>query len=176
MGIQELKSKIGDYAKDIRINLGNILTEEGAPGLNLNQIYGVALSCAYQTRNHELISAIENEALEKTSAEERQAAKSAASIMAMNNVYYRFNHLVEDPEFSKMPAKLRMSVIGNPGVEKVDFELYSLAVSSLNACGMCIKAHVNEVKKAGLTNEAVQSSVRIAAVVNAAAQALEINK
>jgi alkyl hydroperoxide reductase subunit D len=92
----------------------------------------------------------------------------------MNNVYYRFVHLVSDKEYGKLPAKLRMNVIGSPGIAKVDFELYALAVSAINGCGMCMDAHVHEVAKAGVSRVGVQSAIRIAAVVNATAQALSI--
>ena len=95
--------------------------------------------------------------------------------MGMNNVYYRFVHLVSDKEYSKLPAKLRMNVIGNPGIDKVDFELYSLAISAINGCGMCIDAHVHEIEKAGIEIIGIQSSIRIAAVINATAQSITIN-
>ena len=72
-----------------------------------------------------------------------------------------------------MPAKLRMNVIGNPGVEKADFELWSLAVSAINGCGMCIDSHEAELKKHGLTADQIQTSVRIAATVNAVAAVLD---
>jgi len=92
--------------------------------------------------------------------------------MAMNNVYYRFIHLAADDEIKKMPANLRMQVIANPGVPKVDFEIMSLAVSAINGCGMCMESHVHEVVKAGLSKQGAQSAIRIAAVLNAAAQAV----
>ena len=93
--------------------------------------------------------------------------------MGMNNVYYRFVHLVENPDYATLPAKLRMNVIGNPGVAKTDFELYSLAVSAINGCGACVAAHDKVVRKAGVTAEGVQSAVRIAAVIHGVAVALE---
>ena len=90
------------------------------------------------------------------------AAKAAAAVMAMNNVYYRFTHLVEKPDYSTMPARLRMNVIGNPGVDQLDFELWSLAVSAINGCGKCIESHEHEVISKGATKEMVQDAVRIA--------------
>jgi alkyl hydroperoxide reductase subunit D len=173
MNIEELKSSLSDYAKDIKLNLGSVLTEEGAPDLTQAQIYSIALASAYATKNTALISAISADA-STLGDEAKHAAKAAASIMAMNNVYYRFAHLVGDKEYSKMPAKLRMNVIGNSGVEKVDFELMSLAVSAINGCGMCMDAHVHEVTKAGISKQGVQSCIRIASVINAAAQAHHI--
>src|SRR3546814_9534653 len=89
--------------------------------------------------------------------------------MAMNNVYYRFVHIAANKEYGKLPARLRMNVIGKPGVEKVDFELWSLAVSAINGCGMCIDAHEHELRKGGLPTEAIQAAVRIASVVHAVA-------
>ena len=101
------------------------------------------------------------------------AARAAAAIMGMNNVYYRFVHLVGNDEYAKLPAKLRMNVIGSPGIDKTDFELYSLAVSAINGCGACVAAHEKVVRKAGIAAEGVQSAVRIAAVIHGVAVALE---
>jgi alkyl hydroperoxide reductase subunit D len=93
--------------------------------------------------------------------------------MGMNNVYYRFVHLVENPDYAMLPARLRMNVIGSPGVPKTDFELYSLAVSAINGCGACVASHEKVVRKSGVTAEGVQSAVRIAAVMHGIAVALE---
>ncbi len=172
MNIENLKDRLGDYAKDVKLNLGTVLTPEGAPELSQAQIYVIALASAYSTKNAAVVSAITEEA--QLGAAEVQAAKAAATIMAMNNVYYRFVHLVGDKQYGALPAKLRMNVIGNPGIPKVDFELASLAVSSINGCGMCMEAHVAEVVKAGVVPLGVQSAIRIAAVVNAVAQAESI--
>ena len=92
--------------------------------------------------------------------------------MAMNNVYYRFTHLVGG-EYPNMPAKLRMNVMARPGVDKATFELWSLAVSAVNGCGMCMESHERAVRQQGLTAEQVQAAVRIAAVVHAAAAVLD---
>lgn len=170
MTLDVLKDRLGDYAKDIKLNISNVLSTDGAPDLTQNQIYGIALASAYSTRNTSVVHAILAEAQSLSDAE-RHAARAAATVMAMNNVYYRFVHLVKDKDYGTFPAKLRMNVIGNPGIPKVDFELYSLAVSAINGCGMCLDAHVHEVTKAGVTQIGVQSAIRIAAVVNALAQA-----
>lgn len=175
MTIETLKNQLGDFAKDIRLNLGSVLTTEGAPDLTQNQIYGIALASAYSTRTPSVIEAVKSEAAAVLSEAEVEAAKAAATIMAMNNVYYRFIHLVSDKEYGKLPAKLRMNVIGSPGIEKVDFELYSLAVSAINGCGMCMDAHVHEVIKGGVSKVGVQSAIRIASVINAAAQAVQLS-
>lgn len=174
MSIEAIKEALPDYAKDIRLNLSTITTAEGCPGLTLKQVWAVALSCAYATRQDMLISNIGAAASAHLSDAETGGAKAAATIMGMNNVYYRFVHLIEDEDFKNMRANLRMTIIGNPGCDKVDFELMSLAVSAINGCGMCLVSHKNNLLKHGLTKEAVQSAVRIAAVLNAAAQALTI--
>lgn len=174
MTIEHLKDQLPDYAKDTRLNLGSVLTPEGAPDLSLNQIYGIALSSAYATKHPGVIQAVKASVSAILSEAELEAAKAAATIMGMNNVYYRFVHLAGDEEYKKMPAKLRMNVIGAPGIPKVDFELYSLAVSAINGCGMCIEAHNHEVLKGGISKLGVQSTIRIAAVINATAQGLAI--
>lgn len=174
MNLDQLKNQLPDYAKDIRLNLSSVLSEEGAPGLNLKQIMLISLACAYATKQESVIDAFFSATKAQLNADEINAAKSAATIMAMNNIYYRFVHLVSDKSYATMPAKLRMSVIGNPGVAKVDFELASLAISAINGCGMCIDAHTHELTSADVSKEAIQSSIRIAAVMNAAATGVGI--
>lgn len=175
MSLETLKDLVKDYGKDIRINLESVLSVEGAPGLNETQIYGTFLASAYASKSPKLAEIAESIVLSKISAEEIEGVKAASTIMAMNNIYYRYLHLLEgQDELKKLPAKLRMTVIGRPGIEKVNFEIYSLAVSSITGCGMCINAHVEELKKAQLDNLGIQSAIRIAAVTHAAAQALII--
>ena len=174
MTLDALRAAIPDFAKDIRLNLASVLSPEASAGLNAAQIAVVALAAGYATAQHELIAALESHFEASAGEQGRSAAKSAAAIMAMNNVYYRFTHLVSDKDYQTMPARLRMQVIANPGVPKVDFELACLGVSAMNGCGSCIEAHARQATGAGLGKEAVQSSVRIAAVVNAAALALRL--
>jgi alkyl hydroperoxide reductase subunit D len=173
MDLSAIKNLIPDYAKDLRLNLASVLTPEGAPGLDPHQILAIALASAVAARNSVLKGEIEALAAEHLEPAQIQAAKAAAAIMGMNNVYYRFTHLVGNDEYSGLPTKLRMNVIGNPGVPKTDFELYSLAVSAVNGCGACMASHERVVRKAGIGAEAVQSAVRIAAVVHGIAVALE---
>jgi alkyl hydroperoxide reductase subunit D len=169
MSIESLKARIPDYAKDIRLNLGSLATE---PSLSTQQRAGAFIASALASRNAEVTAAMLAEFGPVLSPEALSAAKSAASIMAMNNVYYRFTHLLGG-DYANMPARLRMNVIGRPGVEKADFELWSLAVSAINGCAMCMESHEKVVRAAGLTREQVQAAVRIAAVVHAAAATLD---
>lgn len=173
MSIEQLKNQLPETAKDIKLNLSSVLTEEGAPDLSQKQIYGIALASAYATKNSAVIESIATLAAAHLEKNEIDAAKSAATIMAMNNTYYRFVHLITDKSFSTMPAKLRMNVIGNPGVDKKDFELSCLAVSAINGCGMCIDAHAQELTKVGVSKLAIQSAVRIASVLQGAAMGIE---
>jgi alkyl hydroperoxide reductase subunit D len=172
MSIEALKEQMPETAKDIRINLSKVMSEEGAPGLSRKQILGTALASAYATRQPQVIAAVTAEALPLLSPEEIAASKAAATIMAMNNIYYRFIHLAADDEIKKMPAGLRMQIIANPGVPKQDFEIFSLAVSAINGCGMCMESHLHELITSGLSKQGAQSAIRIAAVINAAAQSL----
>ena len=172
--VETLRDRLPDFAKDIRLNLSSILKEDPSSGLSLNQIYGVALASAYATRHPEVIAAVLSDSSAILSPEGVNAAKSAATIMAMNNIYYRFVHLVHDAEFSKIAVGLRMNVIANPGIVRVDFELYALAVSAINGCGLCIESHTKVVEHGGITKHGIQHAVKIAAVLNAVAQALSI--
>jgi alkyl hydroperoxide reductase subunit D len=173
MDLTTIKNRVPDHARDLKLNLSSVLTSEGAPGLTEKQIAGIALASAIASRNADLVHEIEAQARLSLEAPDLHAARAAASIMGMNNVYYRFVHLVGNEEYSRLPARLRMNVIGNPSVDKVDFELYSLAVSAINGCGACVAAHEKVVRKAGVSAEGVQSAVRIAAVMHGTAVALE---
>ena len=173
MSLSVLKASIPDYAKDLRLNLDSVLSESGAAGLNARQIGLVALASAIAARHAPLVAAIEAEAAPNTTTQELNGARTAAAIMAMNNVYYRFTHLVGDNEYQTMRAGLRMNAMSNPGCDKIDFELCSLAVSAINGCGMCMDSHEKTLRKHGVSAQAIQSAVRIAAVVNAVAVTLE---
>jgi lipoyl-dependent peroxiredoxin subunit D len=173
MDLTNLKNSIPEYAKDLKLNLSSVLTVEGAPGLSEHQILATALASAVAARNPELLREVESLVVPRLEAAQANAARAAAAIMGMNNVYYRFVHIVGNGDYAKLPAKLRMNVIGNPGIDKTDFELYSLAVSAINGCGACVAAHDKVVRNAGVTAEGVQSAVRIAAVIHGIAVALE---
>jgi alkyl hydroperoxide reductase subunit D len=173
MNLADLKASIPDYAKDLRLNLDSVLTEGGAPGLSRKQIALVALSSAIASRYEPLVAALAADGAAHASDAELNGARTAAAIMAMNNVYYRFTHLVNEPEYATLRAGLRMNAMANPGCDKIDFELCSLAVSAINGCGMCMDSHEKTLRKHELTAQAVQSAVRIAAAVHAAAVTLE---
>ncbi len=171
--METLRDRIPDYARDLRLNLSSVLTPQGAPGLSESQLWMTALASAIASRNAELARAVEAAAVEKLQPVEFEAARAAAAIMGMNNVYYRFLHLVEDDEYSKLPARLRMNVIGSPGIAKADFELVSLAVSAVNGCGKCVTSHERVLRQHEIGREAVQSAVRIASVMHAVAGVLD---
>ncbi|PNG26837.1 carboxymuconolactone decarboxylase family protein [Methylocella silvestris] len=170
MSIDSLKAQLPDFAKDVRLNLGSIANDDS---LKEQTKYGLLLACALASRNAEVAAAFDREAASHLTPEARDAARAAATIMGMNNVYYRFVHLASNPVYKTMPAKLRMGVIGSPGVPKTDFELWCLAVSAINGCGMCIDAHEKVLADAGVTQEVIQTAVRYAAIVQSAAIALE---
>ena len=170
MNITDIKSALPEYAKDIKLNLSSVLREDRQSGLSLNQIYGVALASVFATQNTTLIEAFLNDARDLVSTEVIMAAKTAATLMGMNNIYYRFIHLINDPQYQKMPAGLRMNMMVNPGVDKLDFELMSIAVSAINGCGLCIDSHEKMLIKAGAKPEGIQHAIKIAAVINGLAQ------
>ena len=171
--LDTLRDAIPDYARDLKLNLGSVLATTGAPGLTDKQIWAVALASAIASRNLPFTREIESLAAAHLDPAYINGARAAASVMGMNNIYYRFLHLVEDPEYAQMPARLRMNVIGNPGIDKQDFELVSLAVSAINGCGKCVASHEKVLRAHGVGAQGVQSAVRIAAVLHAVAVVLE---
>jgi lipoyl-dependent peroxiredoxin subunit D len=170
MSIEALADAIPDFAKDVRLNLSSLARDES---LSEQQRYGLLLACAIATRNPRVRAAMEAEARGKLVPAALDAARAAASIMAMNNVYYRFKHLVAAPDYASLPARLRMNVIANPGVPSIDFELWSLAVSAINGCGLCIDSHEQALRKAGVSTDVIHTAIRMASVVQSVAVALE---
>ena len=170
MSIESVKSALPEYAKDLKLNLASVAAEAA---LTDQQRWGALVATAIASRNGAVIRAIEAEARAKLSPEALAAAKTAAAIMGMNNVYYRFVHLVGQDDYRTMPARLRMNALAKPGVERADFELWSLAVSAVNGCGMCIESHEKVLREHGVSRETVQAAVRVAAVVHAVAVTLE---
>lgn len=171
MSLQQIQESIPSYAKDIKLNLSSLLNSETP--LTKQQFWGVMIACAMNSKNQSLLQAILQNAAEHISAEAISAAKSAAALMAMNNVYYRFTHSVTNAEYGKMSANLRMSVMAQPGIDKNDFELFSLAVSAMNGCGFCMDAHEKLLTSKSFSKESVQTAVRIAAIINATAITLD---
>jgi alkyl hydroperoxide reductase subunit D len=170
MSIDALKARIPDFAKDVRLNLSSMASDETLTAI---QKYGLFVACAIAVRHPEVRQALEAEARTHLDDAAFNAARAAAAIMAMNNVYYRFVHLASNPDYKTLPAKLRMNVIANPGVDKLDFELWSLAVSAINGCGMCIDSHEDVLSKAGVGSQTIQTAVRFAAIIASVAIALE---
>lgn len=169
MSIEDLKTRIPDYAKDIRLNLSSMLQSDA---LTPAQAAGAAVAAAYAARNADVLRAVVAETGDSLSPEQLTAAKAAGAIMSMNNIYYRSTHQLGG-DYGKLPARLRMNVIANHGVDKVDFELWSVVASAINGCGMCLSSHEREVRSKGLSAEAVRDAVRIAAIIHSAAAVIE---
>ena len=175
MSLENIKQALPDYAKDLRINLDSVLNQENSGGLTEKQIFGSCLSVALACKNSFLIKNLLQASENILSDQDIFGIKTAVSLMGMNNVYYRSLHLAEDEELSKRPAGLRMSMMLKHGIEPLDFEIYSLAVSCLSGCGMCIKSHAGKLKKEGLSLSAIQSIIKISALIQGCNQSLSLD-
>jgi alkyl hydroperoxide reductase subunit D len=169
MGFEALKALLPEYAKDQKLNLGSTTT---VPDLTATQIWGTVVATAFAARNATVLQHAVEEARNHLSAENLEAARGAASIMGMNNVYYRFNHMLEesgDAEYASMPARLRMQYIGRHPADKLDFELWCLAVSAINGCSACVVAHEKVCREKGASKATIHAAIKIAAVIKAIA-------
>ena len=170
MTLAQIAESLPDYAKDLRINLTNTLQQQE---LTPQQTWMTAVACALTSRNRALSDAVTAEARAHLSAENLNAAKAAFALMGMNNVFYRFKHMIGRAEYDNIPARLRMQMIRGHGGDPVDFELACLAASSIKGCEACVKSHEAVVREKGLKEETVLASVRIAATLNAVAGVIE---
>lgn len=159
-----------DYARDLKLNLQNVLKQ---PELTEQQTWGTAVASAMAAREPQLLRAVLAQAAQKLSPEAIHAAKAAAAMMGMNNIYYRFQHLSGNEKYSQIPARLRMQVIRSHGSDPVDFELWCTAVSAINGCGTCVASHEKVLREKGVTEETILAAIRIASVIHGAAAVLE---
>jgi alkyl hydroperoxide reductase subunit D len=168
--LDAIRDALPETARDIKLNVQSVL-QDGS--LSAAQRWGVAVTSAATARNRPLLDAIVADALTVIDPAVVDDALAAAALMAMNNVYYRFRHMVGKPGYEQKPARLRMNRLAKPAASKADLELFSLAASAINGCEICVQAHEKAVIDAGLTEDNVHDAVRIAATIHAAAVAFE---
>ena len=170
MSLDILKDRLPEHARDLKLNLSSLASEQLlSPQQKAGSFIAAALAANHAPTTRAVVGAFGPD----LSPEALNAVKIAASLMAMNNIYYRFVHLVHAADYKTLPARLRMNVIAKPGVDKADFELWCLAVSAINGCGVCIDSHEKILRDAGLSAEQIQAAVRIAATVHAIAATLD---
>jgi len=165
-----VRDAIPDAARDLKLNLQAVLSEGTLP---VPQRWGVAVATAVASRNARLRDAVIADARAAAGDAVVEDAIAAAALMGMNNVYYRFRHLIEKPVYAEKPARLRMNRLAKPATSKLDMELYSLAASAINGCCTCMQSHERVVLAGGLTEDQVHDAIRIAAAVHGAAVALD---
>lgn len=173
MTLNELIETVPAYARDLKLNFST-LTQQ--PELTPQQTWGTAVAAAVASRNGELTQAVLAKAAGHLSPQALEAAKGAAAIMGMNNVYYRFMHLTANQNYRNMPARLRMNIIRSHGVEPADFELWCAVVSAINGCSVCVDSHEKTVREKGLSEEAVLAAIRLASVIHALATVFDAEK
>jgi alkyl hydroperoxide reductase subunit D len=165
MTLDALIDTLPTSAKDLKLNYSSLVRNNAE--LTAQQLWGTVVASAIATRSATLTAAVLEAAPAHLSSQAFEAAQTAAAIMSMNNVFYRFHHLTPNEKYATMPARLRMNGLRGHGVEEVDFELWSLAVSAINACGKCVGSHENVVREKGASEELVLATVRVAAVIHA---------
>lgn len=157
--------KVPTYAKDLKLNFSSLVRQQTE--LTPQQLWGTLVASAIASRNSDVTEAVFSEADQHLSPQALEAAKSAASVMGMNNIFYRFTHLTKNERYGTLPARLRMNALRTHGVEQVDFELWCTAVSAINGCGACVDSHERVVREKGMTEESIIAAIRVAAVVHA---------
>jgi alkyl hydroperoxide reductase subunit D len=170
MSIDALCQALPAYAGDLIANL-RLTSDETV--LTTQQKWGCFVASAYAVGQPDVVRNINIQAEgQGASNEAMTAARTAAAVIAMNNVYYRSMHLLSEPRYQALPVHLRMTSLANAGVDKVDFELWGLAVSAVNGCGWCLDAHESELRRHDVPALQVQAALRIAAVVTAVSRVL----
>ena len=165
--VDQLKEGLPEYAKDTKLNLDAVIKRST---LAPEEAEAIALAAAFATGNGKLVSFIQNSVAD---AVERDAAMTAASLMAMNNVWYPYVEMAEDANLKGLPAQLRMNAIStHGGTSKARFEAYSLAASIVGKCHFCVRAHYDTLKQEGYTVEQLRDIGRIAAVITSVARVL----
>jgi len=158
--VDQLKEGIPDYAKDTRLNIDAVIKRSS---LAVEEAEAVALAAAFATGNTKLWTWIHSQLADQKEAE---AAVTAASLMAMNNVWYPYVEMAADANLAGLPAQLRMNAMAtHGGTTRNRFEAYSLAASIVGKCHFCVRAHFDTLKKEGYTVEQLRDIGRISAVM-----------
>lgn len=167
MPIEALRAQLPAYAKDMARNL-EVLAGETVLDETAKWSCFVASACA--VNETETLRAVIMAAREAgLSPEALEEAKTAASTMAMTNVYFRAVHLMTAPEYEHLPSRLRFG-----RDHSTAYELACMAVSAINGCGACLDSHAAELSRRGVEPVQVQAALRIAAVVHAVARVLAV--
>jgi alkyl hydroperoxide reductase subunit D len=166
--LDAIKERMPEHAKDIRLNIDGVIARSS---LAPEDALGVALAAAFAARSKPLVDAFKA----AVPPAEGYAALTAAALMGMNNVWYPFVEMANDEDLKTQRAELRMNAYASHGgVAKAKFEAYALAASIVGKCHFCVQSHYALLKKEGWTTQQLRDIGRIAAVVNAAAQVLEL--
>ncbi|HEX3775122.1 MAG TPA: carboxymuconolactone decarboxylase family protein [Polyangiaceae bacterium] len=168
--LEAIRAEIPEVTKDLRLNLSQVL-DSGT--LAPSDRWGVAIAVALAARSRRLAEALIASRPAEVSEKTVEDAVAAAAMMGMTNVFYRFRHLVEKPSYEQKPARLRMQRLAKPATSAASFELYSLAVSAVNACEVCVRSHEATLLEHGVSEDQIHDAVRVAAVVHGAAVALD---
>lgn len=163
MSVETLQDVIPESAKDLRLNISSMLRQTE---LSEQQVWGTVVSCALATRSKVIQEHLLPDAKLKLSPQAYAAAESVAAIMGMNNIFYRFSHLATNEKYRSMPARLRMNGLRSHGIDQKDVELWSLAVSAITGCGVCVDSHEKALRESQVSEETIMAAVRIAAVLN----------
>ncbi|MDE1155510.1 MAG: carboxymuconolactone decarboxylase family protein [Acidobacteriaceae bacterium] len=174
MSLDTLINTLPGYAKDLKLNFSSLVRQNTE--LTAQQLWGTIVASAIATRNAELTAAAITEAATVLSPEALEATKAAAAIMGMNNIYYRFHHLTDNPKYATLPARLRMNALRGHNVDHNDFELWCLAVSAVNACGKCVASHENVLRQKGVSEELVNAAIRVTSIIHAIGVVLDSEK
>lgn len=161
------ENSIPDYAKDTKLNIDAVIKRSTLP---VEEAEAIALAAAFATGNSKLWTWVHSQLANRTEAD---AALTAASIMAQNNVWYPYVEMADDAQLKGLPAQLRMNAIASHGgTTKARFEAYSLAASIVGKCHFCVKAHYETLKQEGYTVEQLRDIGRIAAVITSVSRVL----
>lgn len=165
-----LESGESRYLRDFKLNFSSILQSEH---LNAKECALLALSIAVNNNNAPLIKYYTKAAeTQGATAEEIAEPAACASLLASNNVFYRFRHFTKKEKYSQIPARIRMQIMARPVTGKEFFELMSLAVSAVNGCELCVNAHENSLIQMGTTEERIFDAIRIASLVTASGKVI----
>jgi len=168
--LETIRAEIPEAAKELRLNLSTVLD---AGTLATSERWGVAIAVALACRSRRLAEALIASRPPEVTSKTVEDAVAAAAMMGMTNIFYRFQHLVGKPSYEQKPARLRMQRLAKPATSNAAFELFSLAVSAVNDCEICVRSHEATLIEHGTSEDQIHDAIRIASVVHGAAVALD---
>ena len=173
MSLHTISKKIPSYVEDLGKNFTDIFIDMSLT-LTKEQLFTVATCCCYALKNPDMLNTFKYEAGLHVDTELIKSLRSASIMIARNATFYRFTSGVQNEKINSALIELEENTLSNANVDKELLMICFLGVSIINNCTYCSNYYAERLLKRGVSEDALLDVARVAAVLCAVANALDI--